>query len=387
MSNILVFWGREHHAQKLLAVCNELEKRGHSVAVIIADNSINNDPASEFVRKYTQKFIHVNEFFAPNSITDDVIRDVMSVFMDAAQLVSPFFFVQSTVESARLVYSAQRAVEQLQPDAMIVLHSNNFFAKVLLWAAKRHGAHTFAFQEGMLRHRDQDTLNKQQTAFEYIDTMFTWFPGDKSAYVASGVPEDAIVSVGPSHMDWAIQSKAQKVDGAVRLAHFFPLLSEYRGDWRKDLRRLRKFATDHTVYIRAKLHPFDYWALNEAKTIFNGQLTSVYEGDSLMLTITSDVVSTGHSTTKLEAAVLGKPIIELDFDNIGILEAWSEKGMARHASNEKELWQAMLDKDKHMPALWHFRQSNQHLLDGNAASRAAEKITEKLNETQVSPTA
>lgn len=381
VANILVFWGRQHHAEKLVAVCQQLENMGHTVALLVCDNSINIDPSTEFVYNFTSNFIHLNDFaLADSHGAETDIQHILYETVDSAlPLISPFFYIQGVIESARNVQNFQNILNRISPDGVIVLHSNNFFAKPLLWAAKKRDIHTFSFQEGMIRYRDQETLNKQATAFEFIDTLFTWFQHDKQVYVQAGATEDSVIPVGPVHMDWAVVSPVRNQTKQARMAYYLPLLSEFRGSWQGDLSRLRNFASMHNVTISAKFHPFDYYVLDEAKKVFDGPLTSIYEGNPLSLMLQSDVVATGHSTTRLEAMILNKPIIELDFGNLGILEPYHEQGMAFSATNEEELLEAIQNRTKYLPAVARFRASIKSLTDGNAATRAAQKITEILS--------
>ena len=155
--NILVFFGREHHAQKMSPVLDELIKRGHNITVLLADNSINIDPSTEYIHKYSYKYIHASDYKYDNEYVQKEVYSLLHKFLlneTVLKTVPIFWFVNAILESQKDIFRFYLILKNHKPDVVMALHANNFFTKILLYLAQELNIEAVAFQEGLLRNRD-----------------------------------------------------------------------------------------------------------------------------------------------------------------------------------------------------------------------------------------
>ena len=73
MSNIAIFIGRKHHAQKLMNIGRYLAMKGNTVYPVTANNAINIDPPQMDIGQY----IHVYHYLTREGVVmvDDHVRN------------------------------------------------------------------------------------------------------------------------------------------------------------------------------------------------------------------------------------------------------------------------------------------------------------------------
>jgi hypothetical protein len=345
---ILFFVGRQHHAQKLSNIVRLLSERQHDVRLVIATNSINIDPSSEFIWRYTRNVAHVYDYFDRDSMRQiDTITSELksfSVHDELIRYIAPFWTTQSIREAAECLVGFRNMIQVEKPDAVFALHSNNMFGRIFLYVAQSLGVSTYATQEGLLRHRDQQTQNKQSSSLDYVNTLFTWSHSDKQAYIDAGIDEQRIVPVGAFHLDRYVQAKRHESYNAVRegfirsiglnpqrpvVSFMPPTINRYEGDFVRALNELGSWCQANMVQSVVRLHPFDYVNLEQVQRIVQSYGAIVYQhDDGESLVAFSDVVISQQSSVAYEALLLGTPLIELDLDRVGVLESFARQGLA-----------------------------------------------------------
>src|SRR3990167_491324 len=170
---ILTFAGRIHHWQRLSPVVNELRKRGCVAQYVISDNATQNDPSEEFLVPAGEDFIHVLDFLDVSATqrTTEMTHDILGKIAkhnemesDIRTFVSPFWLAYSVREACEFICATEKALDSIKPDMIMVLHTNNFWGRMLAHLGYCRNISVVAYQEGKLRARDQKTLNKQATA-------------------------------------------------------------------------------------------------------------------------------------------------------------------------------------------------------------------------------
>lgn len=339
---ISLFLGRVHHAQKLLPICIDFQERGVDIEFIIANNSINIDPTTEYLHKFgIEVFHHVNDYIGLDiSKVDDYVS---SADFDKAIFASvpPFWVLSSLRESAECLVGFDNYLKQSKPDAVFGLHENNFWVKMFFYTAKQHGIRTFSLQEGIILEREEHDLEKYSLGTNYTDILFSWSEHDKQFYS----DKDKIIPVGPSHLDnlivavnnkrdrdnlrGSLRAKYGIKDNATVVAFMPPRLDLYRGDFNNTLHKLVDWTRDRGMVLLLSLHPFQ----GGADQLYN--TTSIYphvvvrhdiQGTDYI--ILSDVVITQTSTIGLEAVLLNTPLIEIDVDYVGLEQPLWKQGAA-----------------------------------------------------------
>jgi hypothetical protein len=254
----------------------------------------------------------------------------------------------------------------------------------LLYTAKQAGIKTYATQEGLLRHRDQKTLNKQSSATTYVDKLFIWSTSDKAAYINAGVSDDVICPVGAMHLDALATIEKDKYREGFRVSNgiyrnlpivaFCPPNSNlYQGDFVGSLHKIASYCNVNGLYLFVKLHPFDSAKSAVAAILEQYPNAKLFNDKPEMLLLMADLVLTQHSTIAVEAAMLKTNVGIVDFDHVGILESPVTEGYGIEILSIDDIGLA-LSGDIAPKDLESWYEANGKFVDGKATERAVEII-------------
>lgn len=298
MSNIAIFVGRKHHAQKLMNIGRYLAVRGNNVYPVTANNAINIDPPQMDIGGY----IHVYHYLSDGDVhmVNDHVRN------KELETNVPTFWKEYSLREQMLSFVAfDRWLDSNdKPDAVLILHENNFWTKPLSFLCEQKGIPCFAFQEGLLRDRDQATMKKQSFACEYATRLFVWGEKSKRKYIEAGVPESKIVVSGASHL---FTTSKRVENDRKKVVYFLPLLQHYKGNVQKDIEAISSYCRSAELDFVVRTHPFE----NELDMPF----VCDRRDNVVDLILETDVALVQHSTTALECLALGTPVIEVNFSN------------------------------------------------------------------------
>lgn len=303
MAKIAIFVGRKHHAQKLMNIGRFLAYRGHTVFPLTANNAINIDPPQDGIGDY----VHAYHY-----LTQENVSSVDSYIQEKEVRSNvPQFWKDYSLRELMLSYLAfnNYLTSEDKPDAALILHENNFWTKPLSFLCEQLGIPCFAFQEGLLRRKDQDDMKKQTFACEYSTKLFVWGKDSKRQYVEAGVPENKIVVTGAPHL---AHNKIQKENDRKRVVYFLPLLQHYYGNPQADIEAIAAYCRNNGFDFAVRPHPFE----NSLEIPF---VTDKRE-NVIDVILDTDIALVQHSTTALECLVLGTPVIEVAFGQKNFIE-------------------------------------------------------------------
>lgn len=293
---IFAFAGLQHHYLKLKDLAESLRERDHDVLWLVANNAINIDLAADYMIRNNETFVHLYDYLTP---------DRQRYHYGLVDGVSPFWSAYSLREASDVYSAIGNLIDRESPDAMMVLHENNFWGRLIALSCKQYSIPCYSFQEGMLRQSDQGSWNKQGLAADSSTVLFCWSSDDERQYLDAGVPQDRLFVSGPCHLDkyHGIQSAPNRV---VTLA--MPLISHWKGNLVDDVRRLSEFCGQSGLHLYVRFHPRE---VEYGHQLLNGIAYNKYdEYDPLPLISQSGVVLVQHSTVALEAIGLGISVIE-----------------------------------------------------------------------------
>lgn len=322
MGNYIFYAGRVHHYLKLEPLRKYFEDNGHTATWVTSNNAINIDPNSEYLVKYGANYKHVFDYCEPNDVAKwlTLYRETLSL-LDSRNIVdkvAPFWLTYSLRETSQLLTLYPKMLKDI--DGVFVLHTNNFFTKPLAHVAKQMNIPVYAFQEGLLRDRDQETLNKQSYAADYCTKLFAWSGKAKSQYLNSGIDESLLSVTGAVHLDQftnenvlerrAEYKKKFKIHpGVAVVSYMLPFLAEYAGNVWDDVHKLKEFCSKVGIALIVRPHP-----MNSSFRI-DGMKTD-YNPDVLPLILASDLVLGQHSTIMAEAPALGTMFAEYSTEDV-----------------------------------------------------------------------
>ena len=275
----------------------------HTVYPVTANNAINIDPPQMDIGQY----VHVYHYLTK----EDVIMVDDHVRVKELETNVPTFWKEYSLREQMLSYIAfSRWLESDdKPDAVLILHENNFWTKPLSFLCQQKGIPCFAFQEGLLRLRDQETMRKQSFACEYSTKLFVWGESSKRQYIDAGVDGERIVIAGASHL---FTSKQRSTNEKGKVVYFLPLLQHYKGNPQNDIEAISAYCRSAGLNFVVRLHPFEQdidipFAFDNRENVAE-------------LIIEADVALVQHSTTALECLALGTPIVEVNFSGQPMIE-------------------------------------------------------------------
>ena len=396
----ITFVGRHHHTQKLWSIIDALNHKGHTALLLTADNSINLDANTEHLIGDGLPFIHVLDYLTPEDykqidlLTQQTLETIRrngqeaSLSEDAQVAIEPFWWVHSAREACQSIVGFRNVIKQEKPDIVMALHSNNFWGRMWLYCGEEAGLPTIAFQEGMLRVRDQKTSGKQRLAQDHASRLFVWSDNAKKQYMIAGVPEEKIVVTGQAHLDhwlgvkdnpeWHKQARAELGVGAnQKLVTFaMPLLSRFEGNPQEALNVVRDWAVGKPHRVLLKLHPFDGLESESKIKELYPELMVRRTGEASPYMLLSSMVLTQHSTVAIEALAFDKPVVELDMGS-GVLEAKSAEGVAFMVKkNQMDKLDKILSGELKLDAdvLEAWKAENLGSLDGHSVDRVVREI-------------
>lgn len=401
MKKVLCFIGREHHGKRLNGILSALSKKEFEVSRVIADNSLNIDPTATNLIPAGLPFKHALDYFDPKFLptVNEIVRNALQALapttfeQDLFNFVDPFWIVSSIREFAEDIVGFASLLQKEAPSVVMVLHESNAWGKLLAYLCHELSIPCIAFQEGLLRHRDQKTQGKQSLAADYSSKLCVWSEGSRLAYLDSGITDSKIEVTGMAHLDpfiekWKTASKEQHKylfgfnPNKPLITFGMPQLGRFEGDPNVNITQLANWASNNLMQVAIRPHPFEGEAL--LSQLRNGlkqhpTVRLVTEGETVDLLACSDLVLTQHSTVGVEAMAMGTPVAELSLSNAFILESLSDQGVAISIkSDELDKIKKMLSKELVVsPAVLNdWKNVNLGPLDGRSTERVVEAINE-----------
>ena len=311
--------------------------------------------------------------------------------------VAPFWLVGGLREANSLIYQFRAMFQEQKPDIVIGLHVLNFFFRIAAYVAHEMGIPVVVLQEGKLRLRDQQTMNKQSMAGDYVNKILVWSEQSKAEYIKAGIPEDKLAPVGILQLDQWLEIKANpelynqyrgkmqqhlKIPDWPIVTFAFPLLGRYEGNPLKAMEEIVGWAKHRKLALVLKFHPFESErTIGDVRSWLDGigtdNVRMAMEGEATSLLMVSNLVLTQHSSVADEAVGLGVPVAEIDWDGIGILESLASQGVAVHIGKGDmdkldKILSGELTIDRAVRLAWC--KDNLGILDGQSSNRAVAEI-------------
>jgi CDP-glycerol glycerophosphotransferase (TagB/SpsB family) len=176
----------------------------------------------------------------------------------------------------------------------------------------------------------------------------------------------------PQHPQILLKLKTQFGLPADKQAIVFapPRLDLYRGDPIKAVQLLSKFCKENSYGFLVKLHPFQ-GDVDRIKSVLPG-VPVFNDNDASPFLFCAQAVVTQTSTVSLEALAMGKKVIELDVDYMGIEQPLWKTGNATLVDGEdlSEIKNVMENKREITDEM----KDRLYLADGQSAARIVSKI-------------
>lgn len=370
---IFVFAGLQHHYLKLRDLVRALQEKQHNVSWLTANNAINIDPPTDYLIRSGESFIHLFDYYDSDGVGHILAQLNTNPYIFGS--FQPFWVGYSMREFAETWTAVHQLINLEQPDAMLILHENNFWGRIVALACETKGIPCYSFQEGMLRQSDQDKWNKQGLAADSSTTLFCWSENDRQQYLDAGITDEKLFVSGPCHLD-KYHNRPPTTNKLVTLA--MPLISHWKGNLVEDVQQLSDFCKRNNINLVVRFHPRE---VEHGHQLLKGIWYNKYdEYDPLPLIAQSSVVLVQHSTIALEAIGLGIPVVEYaPSASDEVEQSWHSHYKVAPIIDDYAGLQIILDEVRDVDENW----VRYHIpIDGMACERVAMVIENEMSKLQ-----
>lgn len=398
MKKIVFFLGRKHHAEKLVPVAIYGQETGVIEPIfLIADNAINIDPPSEFVGNFHpvvngSNTRHLKSYEYKSQDINDSVHEVLKNVFNAktTEFIAPFWLTYSVREMVRVSHSMSSFLDDVNPDAIFVLHSQNFWTKQLVYLANQRDIETYSLQEGLILVAEDNAMGKYKNMGEYMTNIFAWSDDNTDIF---GQYKNIVVPTGAPHLDqwmyyrdtereriklrYSVLSELQLTPQKPTILFAFPLLHTFLGDPIEALRIICNWTLRNNINTVVSFHPFESNKASIIKYTQRFPYVKIYEGDPLPILLSSDVLICQTSTIAVEALMMGVHVVEYDPNYMGLKQSLYDKGAAQLMTGGDLTPLRLALENKPMLDYKKFSDFISKLMrysDGNASKRIMESI-------------
>ena len=295
-------------------------------------------------------------------------------------------FAERFLEAAHYVDLCRAMLSHLSPDLMVVLNESNVLGRAAVLVAGSAGVGSLHIQHGIMAFW---MLWRKL----YADHITVWGEADHRRLTSVGIPADRITVTGNPRFDHLANpvshDSVSSLLGSMRLPVGGPIiLTTTQNDSleasRQQLAAVARAASAFPQYqVVVKLHPAErlepYRRL--LREISASHFRLVRDVDLHTLIAASAVLITRYSTTGLEAMLMKKPVITLNFSDQPDRLPYAESGAALGVHTPEDLLPALRSVLEHSGALDEMRQSQERFVsdyafrvDGQATRRTVDLI-------------
>jgi UDP-N-acetylglucosamine 2-epimerase len=297
-------------------------------------------------------------------------------------------FAERFLEAAHYVDLSQRMLAHLSPDLLVVMNELNVLGRTAVLVARSKGVRSLHVQHGIMA--DRMLWGKL-----HADQIAVWGEADHRRLICTGVPSERITVTGNPRFDHLAQPTSSETVKALLsslgLQADCPIIlvttqHDSLEASRQQLSAVIQAAAglpQHQIVV--KLHPaeaFDPYR-RMLRELEASHLHLVRDVDLFTLLEASAVLITRFSTTGLEAMLIGKPVISLNFSGQPDRVPYAESGAALGVHQPEELLPALEAVLTHPETLAEMRRQQECFIreyafrvDGQAAHRVADLMNE-----------
>jgi len=294
-----------------------------------------------------------------------------------------YFFLIYFPEMIRYIEIINNMLSIERPRLLVVMNEITTLGNIAVHIAKQKNIKTLCIQHGTVCDASDFTP-------VYVDKLAVWGDNPKEAFMKKGVPTEKIVITGaPQFDDLALRNidlkgKELKKIGIKSGKKIIVLATQPVPDMEQITEALSKVVkTIPETQLVIKTHPCEYSIKKYLKIAKKQGLDdAILTGKYLHpLLNRCDVLVTSSSTVGMEAMILNKSVITVNFTNIPDLMPYAEEGAAIGVYEKKKLMKAvksvLYDKkirDKLIKKGKEFIYRECYKMDGKASERVADFI-------------
>jgi len=369
---VLCFTGLEHHLRGLFPLIKNLEKKGWEVECLTAINNRGISdlrgnfefPLREKDVKYCLTYDYLDEeavkqIKSIRKILEQEIRDKFeNLLLTYPSMEEGFWFgVDDLIENYVLM---EKILKIKKPDIGLILHELNFWGKIFTYLLYQQGVPIVSLQEGLHPGGGREWLRTLLLRAEYSSKVCVWGEETKRTFLDVGVPKEKIEIVGSCQYDELLKIPINKMKEIkenimeefeisphkkiilfinTKLSFFYNITKEEAGRMIDSL--IDYVSRNDDLFLILKWHPVDdrsFTREKDRKINKYKNIVALYSGDITQLIIASDLIIGFYSTSIIEALLLKKPVIEVNFTGKDFLYSFAREGVASKLDRVEDLW-------------------------------------------------
>lgn len=296
--------------------------------------------------------------------------------------------------ASRVILWTEAALEHADPDVVVVANDATLGCRALVLTARRMGIPTVYLQHGHIP-------NDREAIAGASDQLLVWGASSRRRLVELGIQADQLIEVGAAQYDGLFGTGAAPDTGSIggvisdgsRKVVVYTSAPASRGESEDDYVQACTAVRDAAIALPevefiVKLHPSENPRLWRAlrRGSRGAGLRVIVRCDTAALLSRADVVVTRFSTTGMEAAILGKPLVTINLTGGPDHAPYADGGGALGVRAAAELVPAIRRVLRDPETRRELEVSRERFLrdtfvarDGLAARRAARAILETAN--------
>lgn len=319
-----------------------LEQRDFEITYITGNNVLNQDNYESPLLKEEARYVHLFDFL--DSATVDEINEANDILQKKlepdgpqssgfSEYVSDFYVRFSIRDLAETQILFRKAIAELKPDIVFILHENNFWTKCLAYCANRVSIPVVSFQEGQYGpYRGIPDYSPFPLMTEFSTVVFLWGPKEFVFLNTSESAAKKLCVVGAPHLDEYItmpepqrvrtrEALIQKHElGEVSSIVIFavPHTTVAVGDLLKIINDLIVFFSARpNLALVLRFHPFEAALARSLKPLWHNLKNVCCDQDTETpdLITAIDLCLCQRTSFGLECLALGKSIAEINYNH------------------------------------------------------------------------
>ncbi len=338
----LCFAGREHHVKKLKSMIQYLEQRDFEVTYITGNNVLNQDNYESPLLREESRYVHLFDFLDPAAVAEineanDLLQKQLEPGGTEIEGFSehiPDFYVRFSIRDlAETQILFRKAIAELKPDVVFILHECNFWTKCLAYCANRANIPVVSFQEGQYGpNQAPPEYSIYPLMTEFSTVVFLWGPKEFEFLNTSESAAKKLCVVGAPHLDEYItmpeERKVRTREALIQKHELGPVSSivafavphtmSASGDLLKIINDLIVFFSARpNLALVLRFHPFEAALAGSLKHLWQHlkNISCDQDTETPDLITAIDLCLCQRTSFGLECLALGKPIAEINYNH------------------------------------------------------------------------
>ncbi|HAF08053.1 MAG: hypothetical protein QME48_04995 [bacterium] len=298
-------------------------------------------------------------------------------FKDEIEKIYREIIFDNYPDLVRFEFLIEKLFSKNLPSFILVDEDRTKFKRVLIEYFRKKRVKSFVFQHGITPFDETIPLPMMKESFTPLNADFFICWGEHSySYLKNFIPEDRLIIGGNPNYEIEKNDGVNDIDILIIDQQFIGFEEEFEYVYKRVFDILKNLNVNYMVYLRNE-HNYSF-----LKRIFSKKKLIKWEKGKIKKVIANSKIITGfYSTALLEAILLCKPVIMIDFLKRGDFLGLTRSGMVDIVTDESEFemsYKVLKDKTFNMEEVKHRLKFFIKYFGKDSSNIIVDKIREKL---------